>query len=134
MIYVYLFVIKNTSITWVLTSKWPKKIETRITIYVNERKKEFPSFWSGNYRIFLSLRFYVKSILNNLEVLKMPVLPYVHIRVSFCLLGKISVFKKGKNSWTSVFRSVKKKGFFPSFRFYVKSKFVNLQTQNFDFT
>ena len=30
------------------------------------------SFHSGNFMIFLSLRFYVKSILENLEVLKLP--------------------------------------------------------------
>ena len=29
----------------------------------------------GNFRIFLSLRFYVKSILENLEFLKLPFLP-----------------------------------------------------------
>ena len=29
----------------------------------------------GNLRIFLSLKFYVKSILENLEVLKLPFLP-----------------------------------------------------------
>ena len=30
----------------------------------------------GNFRIFLSFRFYVKSILDNAEVLKMPFLPF----------------------------------------------------------
>ena len=31
----------------------------------------------GNFRIFLSLRFYVKSILENLEVLKLLFLPFL---------------------------------------------------------
>ena len=35
-------------------------------------------FWTqcGNFKIFLSLRFYVKSILENLEVRKLPFLPF----------------------------------------------------------
>ena len=31
----------------------------------------------GNFMIFLSLRFYVKPILENLEVLKLPILPFL---------------------------------------------------------
>ena len=33
----------------------------------------------GNLRIFLSLRFYVKSILESLEVLKLPFLPFLRL-------------------------------------------------------
>ena len=35
----------------------------------------------GNYRIFLSFRFYVKSILENLGVLKVPFLQYLALRI-----------------------------------------------------
>ena len=48
----------------------------------------------GNFRIFLSLRFYVKSILEILEVLK---LPFFHFRHSeFCWIGKFQPLKCAK--------------------------------------
>ena len=37
------------------------------------REKDYTSQY-GNFKIFLSFRFYVKSILENLEILKMPFL------------------------------------------------------------
>ena len=53
----------------------------------------------GNCRIFISIRFYVKSILQNLEVLKLTF---------FAILGAlnfISAFKKCKNAWKSKCRA-----------------------------
>ena len=35
----------------------------------------------GNFMIFLSLRFYVKSILEDLEVLKLPFLPFLKAKI-----------------------------------------------------
>ena len=35
--------------------------------------------WCGNFRIFLFVRFYVKSILENLKVLKLPGLPFLEL-------------------------------------------------------
>ena len=52
-----------------------------------------------NYRIFLSLRFYVKSILVFLEVEKQ--------RLWFLYFGKFQNFKKCRNSWYQKFRSSK---------------------------
>ena len=59
----------------------------------------------GNFSSFLSHRFYVKSIFEILEVLKMQL---------FCIFGdwilifwSISAFKKCKNSWKLKFRSSK---------------------------
>ena len=49
----------------------------------------------GKFRIFLLLLFYVKSILDNLEVLKMPFLLY--FASEFCLFG----FQPSKNVKTN---------------------------------
>ena len=56
----------------------------------------------GNFRIFLSLRFYVKSILDNLKVLKLPFLPI--LRLWILLIWWFSVFGKCKNAQKSKFR------------------------------
>ena len=56
-----------------------------------------------NFMIFLSFRFYVKSILKSLEVLKLPFSPFLKLRI--WLIWSISAFKKCKNSWRSKFRT-----------------------------
>ena len=50
----------------------------------------------GSFRIFLSLRFYVKSILGILEVQKLPFLPFYGLWI--LLIWSISALKKCKNS------------------------------------
>ena len=50
----------------------------------------------GNSRIFLPLRFYVKSILENLEVLKVAVFAFLGALNSD--FGSFSAFKKSKIS------------------------------------
>ena len=55
---------------------------------------EVKSTQCKNFKIFLSFRFCVKSILQNLEVLKMPFLP--HQELCVLLLWSISAFKKCK--------------------------------------
>ena len=68
--------------TFPLEISW---VEAKIAKNVHNLSKqltEFYHFYSDithcrNFMIFLSLRFYVKSILENLEVLKMPFLPFL---------------------------------------------------------
>ena len=50
----------------------------------------------GNFRIFLSFKFYVKSILRNLEVPKLPFLSFLGLWI--LLIWEISAFKKCKSS------------------------------------
>ena len=49
-----------------------------------------------SFRIIQSFRFYVKSILENLEVLKLPFLPFLELLIF--LIWSIPDFKKCKNS------------------------------------
>ena len=57
----------------------------------------------GNFIIFLSLRFYVKSVFENSDGQKLPFLPFLGLCI--LLIWKILAFKKCKNSWKSKFRS-----------------------------
>ena len=43
----------------------------------NETNDKIMDIQCRNYKFFLSFRFYVKSTLENLEVLKMPFLPFL---------------------------------------------------------
>ena len=52
---------------------------------------------SGIFRIFLSTRFYVKSILENVEVLKLPFLPFFGL-----CLQKVQKFLKMRNQSLSM--------------------------------
>ena len=56
----------------------------------------------GNFRIFLSLMIYVKSILKNLEVLKMPYVPFYgalkFVYLVKFILQKVHKFTKSQNS------------------------------------
>ena len=51
----------------------------------------------GNLMIFLSPRFYVKSILDNIEVLKLPILPFFEA-LNFANLVHFSIQKVKKKS------------------------------------
>ena len=59
----------------------------------------------GNFMIFLSLRFCMKSILWILEVQKLPFLPFLGLRI--LLIWSFSAFKKCRNAWKSKFRASK---------------------------
>ena len=66
---------------------------------------ESKSALGGNFRIFLSLRFFVKSILENVEVLKLSFLPFLGLWI--LLIWSISAFKKCKNSKESRYSASK---------------------------
>ena len=68
----------------------------------------------GNFRIFLSIRFYVKLVLVTLEPQKLLFYPFEQL---FIL-----------NFWKMTFSSVKFCKIFLSIRFYVKSTFVSLES------
>ena len=60
----------------------PKKMSSKLS---RRKKKVATSQQCGNFRIFLSFRFYVNLILENLEVLKLPFLPFWGLWIlSFC--------------------------------------------------
>ena len=63
--------------------------EWKVVAFSRKKKREKET-QCGNFRIFLSFRFYVKSILESLEVQKLPVLPFLGLSMSFgkCQFGK----------------------------------------------
>ena len=67
------------------------------------KKVQFPQ--CGIFKIFVSLRFHVKSILENLEVPKLPFLPSLGLWILF--IWWIPAFKKCKKSVNSNFRASK---------------------------
>ena len=78
-------------------------VKPLVTIMVNH-----PVSWTqcrnllcGNFRIFLSFRFYVKSIFEYLEVLKMPFLSFLGLWNVW--IWSISAFKKCKNAEKWIF-------------------------------
>ena len=83
-------------------------------IFLSRLKQELNTFTKlsqfrpaqcGNFRILLSLRFYVKSILGIVEVQKLLFLPFWGLWI--LLIWWIAAFKKCKNSKKSKFRAFK---------------------------
>ena len=67
-------------------------MRSRTSSSVMQRHTVKPQY--GKFKIFLLLRFYVKSILEKLEVLKLPFLPF--LGSEFCQFGKLQPSKSAK--------------------------------------